>query len=146
MEPQFSQTLPPHSIGFILQDRDAKLGNHGPKIHLVERFCVMKSEPCRILKGRTGCIESFSVHADTREPAIARGALAAGFDECSLMALFSKPHASRNSRTTSLFFRLLNPGISSSKINGDGHELDMRAKRTNGAIGYQEPRQSVPLR
>jgi len=66
MEPQFSQTLPPHSIGFILQDRDAKLGNHGPKIHLVERFCVMKSEPCRILKGRTGCIESFSVHADIR--------------------------------------------------------------------------------
>ena len=62
------------------------------------------------------------------------------------MALFSKPYASRNSRTASLFFRLLNPGISSSKINGDGHELDMRAKRTNCAIGYQEPRQSVPLR
>ena len=33
-----------HEVGFILLDRDAKLGSHGPKIHPVERFCVMKSE------------------------------------------------------------------------------------------------------
>ena len=33
-----------HEVGFILLDRDAKLGSHGPKIHLVEHFYVMKSE------------------------------------------------------------------------------------------------------
>jgi len=40
----------------------------------------MESKPWRILKGRTGCIESLSVHADAREPVIARRALAACFD------------------------------------------------------------------
>ena len=83
----------------------------------------------------------YQPNPDFREPQ-----LAAGFHDCSLMALFPKPYASRNSRTGSLFFRLLYPSISSFKIDGDGHELDMRAKRTNCAIGYQEPRQSVPLR
>ena len=33
---------------------------------------------------------------------------------------------------------MLNPIVSFSKIDGDRHEPDMMAKRTNGAIGYQE--------
>jgi hypothetical protein len=41
---------------------------------------------------------------------------------------------------------VLNPSVSFSKIDGDRQELDMMVKRTNCATGYQDPRQSVPLR
>src|SRR6516162_7826617 len=51
------------------------------------------------------------------------------------MALFLQADASRNSRTASLYFRVLNPIVRFSKIDRDRHELDMMAHRTNGAIG-----------
>jgi hypothetical protein len=52
----------------------------------------------------------------------------AGFDEVLAMALFSKAYTSRNSRTASLYFRVLNPSVSFSKIDGERHEPDMMAK------------------
>jgi hypothetical protein len=60
---------------------------------------------------------------------------------CCLMALFLKavrlaklPHCA-----ASLYFRVPNPSVSFSKIDGDRHELDMMAKRTNCTIRCQEP-------
>ena len=42
----------------------------------------------------------------------------------------------RETRTVSLYFPVLNPIVSFSKIDRDRHELEMMAHRTNGAIAY----------
>ena len=52
------------------------------------------------------------------------------------MALFLQAVRLAKLRTASLYFRVLNPIVSFSKIDRDRHELDMMAKRTNGAMGY----------
>src|SRR5215472_19166265 len=90
MEPHFSQTFlltrtedqrPPRmKFASFYRIETLSWETPAPEIHLAQSSCVMESKPWRILKGRTGCTESFSVHADTREPVIARRALAACFD------------------------------------------------------------------
>jgi hypothetical protein len=51
------------------------------------------------------------------------------------MALFLQAVASRNSRTASLYFRVLNPIVGFSKIDRDRHELDMMATEPTAQSG-----------